>query len=218
MSGLDRLFLLLYPDHRCFVCGREAPLNELGLCYDCRDAVVPLNREEQPKPAKLDGLFCACRYQEPLTAPLYALKYGDHPENARFLANLLPPPPHTAADLLLAVPGRRERPYNHSYLIADCWRKRGNAPPLAEKLLVRRIDTPRQASLSAAERARYIHQAFACNGDLDGKRVLLIDDVCTSGNTLSACATALKAAGASRVYGLTVFCAPIGADQADVPR
>ncbi|GAG22532.1 unnamed protein product, partial [marine sediment metagenome] len=58
---------------------------------------------------------------------------------------------------------------------------------------------------NAEERHSNMARAFSCRGrEFEGKRILLIDDVCTSGATLDACATVLKAAGAASVWGLTV--------------
>ena len=78
--------------------------------------------------------------------------------------------------------------------------------PSVEDSLVRLRDTPAQTrTKSAEERQSNVAQAFVCRGQkLAGKDILLIDDVCTSGATLDACATALKAAGATSVWGLTV--------------
>jgi len=99
----------------------------------------------------------------------------------------------------------RNRGYNQSLLVAQELAEI-RSMPLVEDVLVRLSDTSPQAKTrSAEERQKNVAQAFSCRRlELEGKRVLLIDDVCTSGATLNACAAALKAGGAASVWGLTV--------------
>ena len=92
----------------------------------------------------------------------------------------------------------RERGYNQAALLAQ---------NVAENLQLRYIEdalakirsTPSQVELTRQERAFSLRNAFAANYDFDNAHVLLIDDVCTTGNTLMNCAAALKRAGARRV-------------------
>jgi ComF family protein len=112
-------------------------------------------------------------------------------------------------DVLVPVPLHpkrlRERGYNQSSLLA---RELGRLIklPLVDDCLVRQRPTPPQArTASAAERQSNVAGAFTCrDGRLRGRQVLLIDDVTTSGATLNACAMALKAAGATSVWGLVM--------------
>lgn len=113
------------------------------------------------------------------------------------------------AEVLVPVPvhkkRERERGYNQSALMAgELGRQCGM--PVIENSLVRQVYiSPQARSASALERYKNVAGAFACrDGQLRGKRVLLIDDVSTSGATLSACAGAVKKAGAVTVWGLTV--------------
>jgi predicted amidophosphoribosyltransferase len=77
--------------------------------------------------------------------------------------------------------------------------------PVIEGSLIRIRDTPSQVNMNREERYANVRGAFSCK-DLrfEGRRVLVIDDVCTSGATLDACALALKQAGAASVWGLTL--------------
>jgi len=111
-------------------------------------------------------------------------------------------------DFLVPVPLHRkrlrERGYNQAALLA---RETGRITglPVREGWLARRRDTVTQArAASAAERRSNVREAFVCPLELHGEGVLLIDDVCTTGATLDACASALKSAGAGPVWGLTV--------------
>lgn len=112
-------------------------------------------------------------------------------------------------DVVVPVPlhrdRRRERGYNQAELIAKpvarCLKLRLDA-----NLLVRTKPRPRQLVLSRAEHWKSVRGAYAIgNGmKIDNLRVLLVDDVLTTGATLDACSRALKKAGASAVFGLTV--------------
>jgi predicted amidophosphoribosyltransferase len=80
---------------------------------------------------------------------------------------------------------------------------------LREDILLRHRATPAQASLKARERQHNVADAFACHplfttGALSGRTILILDDVCTTGATLEACATPLFAAGARSVCGLVL--------------
>jgi ComF family protein len=100
---------------------------------------------------------------------------------------------------------RAERGYNQAELLARAIATRSTAP-LATGLLTRRRDTPRQTGLPAAQRRRNVSGAFVVTRPerVRGRVLVLVDDVCTTGATLRACAEALRQAGASEVRVLTL--------------
>jgi competence protein ComFC len=111
----------------------------------------------------------------------------------------------------------RERGYNQSALLAR---------PLAyaidktyqPRAVQRSRDTRTQVGLSAKERQQNVDGAFTADeATVKGKVVLVIDDVMTTGSTISACAQALRKAGASAVYGLTLARAVMNTDTDDRP-
>jgi ComF family protein len=113
------------------------------------------------------------------------------------------------ADIVVPVPlhrqRERERGYNQAELIAKpVARKLGL--PYRPVLLVRTKPRPNQHILSLDERWSSVRGAFATRqgSQVDNLRVLLVDDVMTTGATLDACAKALRGAGAKSVIGLTV--------------
>jgi len=112
-------------------------------------------------------------------------------------------------DVLVPVPLHpkrlRERGYNQSELLARELGKLCDLP-VVDDCLFRRLNTPPQAQSSGVNERRYnIINAFSCRDNkLEGKSVLLIDDVATSGSTLNTCARELKYAGAASVQGLVV--------------
>ena len=97
----------------------------------------------------------------------------------------------------------RHRGYNQSLLLARELAKLTGLD-LDEKLLVRIKDTPPQVGASRSQRRGNVEGSFRCQRDVSGKALILVDDVATTGSTLSACATALKAAGAATVWGLAL--------------
>jgi ComF family protein len=98
----------------------------------------------------------------------------------------------------------RERGYNQSELVA---RELGKLTGLSvETAYLKRTknSSPQVSVANREERRRNAQGAFEALGDLRGQKVLLIDDVCTTGSTLAACSAALKVRGALEVWGLTV--------------
>jgi competence protein ComFC len=114
-----------------------------------------------------------------------------------------------SVDVIVPVPlhpaRRRERGYNQAELIARPLSRKLSLP-LRAYLLVRTKPRPPRLLLSRRERWESVRGAYEMRkgAQVDKLRVLLIDDVCTTGATLDACARALKRAGAKSVTGLTV--------------
>jgi ComF family protein len=127
---------------------------------------------------------------------------------AQLMARYVEEEEAVAADVFVAVPlyARRQRlrGYNQSALLArELSRLCGL--PLTQRGLARRRNTPPQARSADAEaRKRNVTDAFVADRRwVEGKRILLIDDVMTTGATLDACASALRRAGAASVWALT---------------
>lgn len=207
-SGLSELFeqllQLLFPDC-CAGCGRTGAL----WCERCRGSLQGYPAE--PAPAGLDGATVGWIYQGSLRHAVHRLKYGRERRVAQPLGELLAsclatqPQP---ADALLAVPlhaGRlAERGFNQSEELAR-WLGRRCGLPLLSHGLERGRDTGHQAGLNRSERQSNIAGAFVWRATRPPPaRVLLVDDVLTTGATLVACATALRAAGAHEVRAVAL--------------
>ena len=147
---------------------------------------------------------------------IHALKYQNlragAPALGRLLARYLESKPMDA-ELLVPVPlhphRERKRGYNQSELLA---RELGKLVDrqVDTRLLRRTKDTLPQVSLGGhEERKRNIEGAFECVSDVAGQHILLIDDVVTTGSTISAAAAALKDSGAKKVWGLALARQPL---------
>jgi ComF family protein len=215
---------LLFPQW-CIGCGREGDY----ICRSCRQSLslitpplCPVCGRPQPdgilcpecsgRTAEIDGIRSPFIFDGVMRQAIHELKYRNLRALAVPLARLLrdyimanPLP----AEVLVPVPLHRkrwrERGYNQSGLLA---RELGKLSGLmvVDDCLVRQQHTPPQArTASVSERRNNVVGAFTCrDGRLHSKQVLLIDDVTTSGATLNACAGALKAAGATSVWGLVM--------------
>jgi len=196
------------PDTACQQCGRPfvSPVTAAvpkPLCHLCRRGVYGFD---------LTRSFAA--YNEPMVRAVVLLKYhAVTPLGGWFAARLAElierDPGAFAADVVVPVPLHatrlRERGFNQAELIARPLAKRLGLP-LKSYLLVRTKPRPDKLKLTRKERWRTVRGAYAMREDtsIDKVRVLLIDDVFTTGATLDACARVLRRAGASRVVGLTV--------------
>ena len=207
----------------CAVCDREGRF----LCPGCEPALPRLQKPYCPVCARPGPTgpceWCAATSQafDGIRAPylfdgvprdmVHRLKYenlmASAPDLGRLLTTFLGSNP-MPADVLIPVPlhkrRERERGYNQSEFLARELGKRVGMP--VETRVLRRIrNAPPQVSMkSDEERRRNIEGAFECASQIDARRVLLIDDVVTTGSTLSACGIALKAAGARSVWGLAL--------------
>lgn len=141
---------------------------------------------------------------------LRRFKYEERPDLGRPLGHLLRGLVREAApvvDVVIPVPlhPRRlaERGYNQAALLARAVARELDVP-LAARALVRLRDTPKQATLGRAARLTNVERAFAVRTPraVKGKRVLLVDDVATTGATLSVCREVLFEAGAQEVVVL----------------
>ena len=117
------------------------------------------------------------------------------------------------ADFLVHVPmtaaAQKKRGYNQSFLLAEELSARTGIPHERE-LLVKTRETPPQKELSRRERAENLAGSFRVHerAKCRGKTAVIVDDVLTTGATVSACARALKGAGAKRVWAVTAASVP----------
>lgn len=166
------------------------------------------------QPRAFDSARAACIYDEVSREPILKLKHADRLDLAPMLAAWIARAAHgliAEADLVVPVPLHRgrllQRRYNQACEIARPLATRAGVR-LAPDAVVRRRATESQQGKSGEARRRNLAGAFAVPAGrkrlVEGRRVLLVDDVMTTGATLEGCARALKAAGAARVDAAVV--------------
>lgn len=162
-------------------------------------------------PLRMDGVRAAAEFRGAIRKALHAFKYDGRTELANPLAELMVAVWGNGlfpADCVVPVPlhSRRiqERGYNQATLLADVFAQETGLPVLPDALYRSRM-TESQTSLGAHARRRNVDGAFTARPSfVRGRSILLVDDVCTTGSTLQACADALRNGGASKVYAITV--------------
>jgi ComF family protein len=163
------------------------------------------------KPPRFDRAVAVARYEGVLAEAIGLFKYQGKTHLAGPLTELmlsglsrLPRP-----DCLVPVPLHprrlREREYNQALLLCDALGRRLGLEVIPDGL-ERVRETPPQIGLSIADRRRNVRRAFVAKHPeiIEGRQILLIDDVLTTGATVNECARVLKRAGAKAVYVLTL--------------
>jgi ComF family protein len=233
-EGARRVFKstldLIFPP-RCVSCGRPG----VDLCRECASSFpqvagpsCPICGQPQPtagrcercrrQPPAFSSVRSAFRYDGAVKKAIIAFKYNRRSSLAEPLANAMAsalPRPDMESSLLCAVPlhpqRQRERGFNQAALLAQglgrCW-----DIAVADAEALRRVRaTPQQVELGYAERQTNVQGAFAAYAPLVGDRdIVLVDDVCTTGATLDACAEALLVQGARSASAVTLARASSG--------
>jgi ComF family protein len=180
-----------FPGKPCEVCSRPMKAEHAGTCGECLKEMPPYT-----------GASCFGPYTGTLREAIHLLKFRQVKRLARPLGELLADLALPSADLVVPVPlslkSLRERGFNQTLLMARPLAKRRGLP-LEGRLLFKKKETPPQTLLSRSARLRNLRGSFAVTGALSGERVLLVDDVITTGATVSECTRALLRAGASEV-------------------
>lgn len=199
------------PRSACLRCAADLPaLAEpaapVAICGACR-----------VRPGPLDACLAAVDYAWPWVDCIAQFKYRSQPGMAATLAGLMRAVPGVAgalrqADRVIPMPlapqRLRERGFNQSHELA----RRLGAGPCDPLLLLRVRETPPQAGLNRAQRLVNVRGAFALEpeqaGSVRGQRLVLVDDVMTTGATLHAAADELRQAGASHITAVVFARAP----------
>jgi len=188
--------LIKMPIYGCQYCAKPiANSDNTVICSECRS--------QQPS---FDGIVCAGIYQPPASEWVMGLKFSKQLHWSRAMAELLTPMvnrlPHEWPLIAMPLHRRRlrHRGYNQAHELTKILAKKTGRIEV-RNLLQRAKYTAMQATLPEKKRRANVRNAFAVRGDDIPKELILVDDVLTTGQTLSAAANALKKAGAETIYG-----------------
>jgi len=182
----------------CTRCGN--PVTAGSLCVRCQTA-----------PMQIEHIRSAVYFGGALRQAVHQFKYQGCTALAKPLSKLMVESwrqDPMSVDLVVPVPLHttrlRERGYNQAALLAQEMARQVELT-IDEQTLVRQRATSPQVELNAKQRKQNVSNAFQCSSDgLAGARVLLVDDVCTTGATLEACTMALHTGGVRSVQSLTL--------------
>lgn len=191
----------------CSSCGCTIDPDTTGLRDRCAECVLD--------PLPLHAVRSVALFEGPLRLAIHRFKYRGRAAAARGLADLMIAParlalagtPTGAQTIVVPVPlsavRERERGYNQAALLAAPL-ARALRLPLDCAALHRTRHTPSQVGQSRPQRRENVRGVFASHSRLDGRHVLLVDDVTTTGSTLGSAAAACLTAGAMAVCAVTV--------------
>ena len=188
--------------YQCYLCNEEDLIGEDGLCDACRKKL-----KYCPNPsylAPLDGITIGLQYSDELSAAIMRFKKHGQREYARFFAQYMSVLKEWNADILVPVPmhpfKKWLREYNHTELLAAYLSNAESIPFSTQLLHKTRIGSEQKKILDPSERRRNIRGSFLADPRVKGLRIVLVDDVFTTGATAYECAKMLKQAGATKVY------------------
>ncbi|MBQ2763547.1 MAG: ComF family protein [Firmicutes bacterium] len=235
MTLKERFLKVIWPTTKCVVCGGKSEKRYPGLCKECLERMEKHREKEifcprcgsfhpdtfkncprcyfdPPKFSVRGGLFCALPYDEDSRILVKYLKYQNRRDLAETMAKLFFRHSEIDSDfdVVTAVPlhktRQKERGYNQSEIFARCIAEGMGLP--YETFLIRNVNTVSQTKLPYQQRLHNLEGAFSVWSaeSVKGKRILLVDDVVTTGATVKECAAVLKVAGAKRV-GVAAFAA-----------
>lgn len=206
MMMLRRISNWLFPD-KCVLCGRVLEKNETDLCHHCRIHApeCPISNSKYPYLNKWVSLWY---YEDVVRKSLLRYKFQGKRHYARvygqMLAMRLEQEQWTDFDILTWIPvsdrRRRKRGFDQVELIANALAGELQVPATATLKKVR--DNPAQSGIAGqAERRANVLGAYVAlkPEDLKGKKILLLDDIVTTGSTAGECARVLLTAGAKEV-------------------
>ena len=217
---------LFYDRWTCNGCGKE--IFENYFCEDCLNKITQISENKCAHCGRLTVYpvkFCdSCKevninfdralsvfdYKEPISYLIQNFKYKNHKYHAKYFAEMLYSlyeKEGLEVDVVTFVPMHEdrleERKYNHAELLASEF---SSLCKIEMKKLIEKVkETERQATLSFKDRLKNLSSSFrVIKSEVDAKRVLVIDDVLTTGATADTIAKTLKKAGAKEVIILTV--------------
>lgn len=195
---------LIFP-RKCVLCGQILTRNESGICHKCRTDTPEYAGQRYRR--GLDSYCVVWYYEGAVRESLLRFKFHNRPDYAEIYGPVLAlriQRELPEAEILTWVPvskGRlKERGYDQAELLAKAAAKELGIP--AVRLLDKVRDNPAQSGIDDADaRKENVRGVYRVRSDaaVAGKRIILIDDILTTGSTAGECARVLRAAGAGSV-------------------
>jgi len=223
LAKIKKLFLDLFFPQFCVGCNTEGFL----LCKKCEKNIIKIGEQVCPsclrlnkngkicqkcaKNFEINGVLVGAYFEEgPIKEMIHNFKYNHALELKKNLAKIMVNalPADLKIDVITFAPLHHqrlaERGFNQAEILAQEVSKNIKIP--SEELLVKTRYTKRQVGLSGKKRRTNLEGVFKVHKaeSLKGKRILIVDDVTTTGATLNECAKVLKNAGVKEVWGLVV--------------
>lgn len=201
---------------KCILCGKRRSeltiaIDGAGVCGECYDKIMKTRAQDYYAVSGLERLFAPFEYNGDLRRAILDMKFNGAAAYAAVLSRLvldaLPPYYlYSDYDLLVPVPlhSKRyaDRGFNQAELLAEGMSEELGIE-LADNVLFRTRETQHQMSLTNMMRELNVRGAFyADRKSVEGKRVMLVDDIYTAGATLRACSQELREKGAEAVSAI----------------
>ena len=209
----EAVIYFLFPP-RCPVC-KEIGDERYQLCETCAEKILRLDFSNEV-PAPIERVLRVSKYRDGVQPLLHKLKFDndlnvlpalqkilDDVSEREEILNLL-----AGIDLAVPVPLHqerlKERGFNQTEKIFEDFFAKKNIP--LEKILIRRVATPKLYQFGREERQKILKGVFEAVelADLRGKNILIVDDIYTTGTTVSECAKVLKELGAAKISVLAL--------------
>ncbi|MCD8036735.1 MAG: ComF family protein [Clostridiales bacterium] len=215
---INYLSKLIFPE-RCVFCSRPTKLHsaEPYICEECAEHMPYLNRRArlaEPTPGRIRGLS-VFRY-EAVKDTIFKMKYEGYRQYGKIMGNLMADyilendmQVFLNADILVPVPlwskKEKERGFNQAELLAEGISEKIGIPCVGHFICRTKNTTP-QNGLEHEARRENMRNAFSINEKYSavGKKVVIVDDIYTTGSTVFECAKTIFAAGAKDVYYLAL--------------
>lgn len=227
-EAVEKLRFLFKDDCNCIICDDELEtVNQYGLCKACMQSLPKNNKricERCGKPMNNEARFCiACQnekryfdtvrsalvYRDDIVKLILGLKFHNRRYTARYLAPYYEDVLHNYSigyDIAVPIPLSSARLKTRKYNQVEEILRFTNIHNIENGILVKVKDTEQQSKLTGKQRRQNIEGAFKiidCAA-VNNKKILLVDDVLTTGATMNEAARVLKKAGAAEVNGITL--------------
>lgn len=180
--------------HSCQICAKPLSEEYMEICADCHNHMPHYSQA-----------LSFTTFEGTIREAIHLYKYSSLTRFADAISSLMCNLEIPAADIMIPVPitkkRLKERGFNQSLLLARKLGKKYNIP-VQFNLLAKVKETGQQALLKGTERRLALKGAFKPTKKIDGQRIILVDDVMTTGTTINECAKTLIEGGASMVYAI----------------